>query len=136
MAAARHYLPLRINHAGVMPIIFASSLLIFPSVFFGYLSNTHATASPEWWLFHHELPERELPDGGVPVHHLRDHPDLLLQLLLDDGGVQPRGHGPAVARFSGSFIPGLRPGPRTAEYLETVVERVTYVGAASSPSSR
>jgi preprotein translocase subunit SecY len=32
-------------------------------------------------------------------------------------------------RDSGSFIPGLRPGPRTAEYLETVVERVTYVGA-------
>ena len=32
----RHYLPLRVNHAGVMPIIFASSLLIFPSAFFGY----------------------------------------------------------------------------------------------------
>ena len=32
-------------------------------------------------------------------------------------------------RENGSFIPGLRPGPRTAEYLETVVERVTYVGA-------
>jgi preprotein translocase subunit SecY len=32
-------------------------------------------------------------------------------------------------RDSGSFIPGLRPGPRTAEYLETVMERVTYVGA-------
>ena len=32
-------------------------------------------------------------------------------------------------REHGSFIPGLRPGPRTAEYLETVMERVTYVGA-------
>ena len=32
-------------------------------------------------------------------------------------------------RENGSFIPGLRPGPRTAEYLETVVERITYVGA-------
>ena len=32
-------------------------------------------------------------------------------------------------RDAGSFIPGLRPGPRTAEYLESVVERVTYVGA-------
>ena len=31
-------------------------------------------------------------------------------------------------RDSGSFIPGLRPGPRTAEYLETVMERITYVG--------
>ena len=33
-------------------------------------------------------------------------------------------------RDHGSFIPGLRPGPRTAEYLETVMERITYVGAA------
>ena len=32
-------------------------------------------------------------------------------------------------RQNGSFIPGLRPGPRTEEYLETVVERITYVGA-------
>jgi len=32
-------------------------------------------------------------------------------------------------RDNGSFIPGLRPGPRTAEYLETVMERITYVGA-------
>jgi preprotein translocase subunit SecY len=32
-------------------------------------------------------------------------------------------------RDHGSFIPGLRPGPRTAEYLETVMERITYVGA-------
>ena len=33
-------------------------------------------------------------------------------------------------RDHGSFIPGLRPGPRTAEYLESVMERITYVGAA------
>ena len=33
-------------------------------------------------------------------------------------------------RDHGSFIPGLRPGPRTAEYLETVMERITFVGAA------
>ena len=49
---ARHYLPLRVNHAGVMPIIFGSSLLIFPSAFFGYL-QTAATASPDpssWWV--------------------------------------------------------------------------------------
>ena len=49
---ARHYLPLRVNHAGVMPIIFGSSLLIFPSAFFGYLQSA-ASASPDpsgWWL--------------------------------------------------------------------------------------
>ncbi|MDG1899957.1 MAG: preprotein translocase subunit SecY, partial [Phycisphaerales bacterium] len=46
----RHYLPLRVNHAGVMPIIFASSLLIFPSAFFGYLASSTGVDSPEWWV--------------------------------------------------------------------------------------
>src|SRR5688572_2174122 len=47
----KHYLPLRVNHAGVMPIIFASSLLIFPSAFFGYLASAATSGdSPEWWI--------------------------------------------------------------------------------------
>ncbi|MHC4991178.1 MAG: preprotein translocase subunit SecY, partial [Planctomycetota bacterium] len=47
----RHYLPLRVNHAGVMPIIFASSLLIFPSALFGYLSGqATASGSDSWWV--------------------------------------------------------------------------------------
>src|SRR5262245_30074126 len=46
----RHYLPLRVNHAGVMPIIIASSLLIFPSAFFGYLASAAGQGNaPEWW---------------------------------------------------------------------------------------
>jgi len=44
----RHYLPLRVNHAGVMPIIFASSLMIIPSVVFGMLS-AQAADSWVWW---------------------------------------------------------------------------------------
>ena len=47
-----------------------------------------------------------------------------------DRPVQPRGHERSSCAINGSFIPGLRPGPRTAEYLETVMERITYVGAA------
>jgi preprotein translocase subunit SecY len=126
----RHYLPLRINHAGVMPIIFASSLLIFPSVFFGYLSNVaHATGrAPEWWLFTTSFLSENFQMGRYPY--------IICEILLiyffsyfwttvvfspEDMARQ--------LRDSGSFIPGLRPGPRTAEYLETVVERVTYVGA-------
>ncbi len=125
----KHYLPLRVNHAGVMPIIFASSLMIFPSAFFGYLSSA-ATAgdAPDWWTSIVVFLNSSLQVG--------EYPYIICEILLiyffsyfwttvvfspEDMAKQ--------LRDNGSFIPGLRPGPRTAEYLETVVERVTYVGA-------
>lgn len=126
----RHYLPLRVNHAGVMPIIFATSLMIFPSAFFGYLS-TSATANPdsaEWWVATTNFLTTNFQTGAFPY--------ILVEILMiyffsyfwttvvfspDEMSRQ--------LRDAGSFIPGLRPGPRTAEYLETVVERITYVGA-------
>ena len=86
----RHYLPLRVNHAGVMPIIFASSLMFFPSMLFGYLS-TWATASegvPGFIKGVHDLPLAELQHGELSLRCDRDHPDLLLQLLLDDHRLQ------------------------------------------------
>jgi preprotein translocase subunit SecY len=126
----RHYLPLRVNHAGVMPIIFASSLLIFPSAFFGYLQSA-ANASPDpssWWVATTTFLNANFQMG--------EYPYIVLEIILiyffsyfwttivfspEDMARQ--------LRDNGSFIPGLRPGPRTAEYLETVVERITYVGA-------
>ena len=126
----RHYLPLRVNHAGVMPIIFASSLLIFPSAFFGYLqSAANATPDPAaWWVATTTFLNANFQMG--------EYPYIVLEIILiyffsyfwttivfspEDMARQ--------LRDNGSFIPGLRPGPRTAEYLETVVERITYVGA-------
>jgi preprotein translocase subunit SecY len=127
---SKHYLPLRVNHAGVMPIIFASSLMIFPSAFLGYL-NQSATASadsPAWWRTTTEFLNLNFQMGRYPY--------IVVEIVLiyffsyfwttvvfspDDMSKQ--------LRDTGSFIPGLRPGPRTAEYLETVVERITYVGA-------
>ncbi|HBZ97026.1 MAG TPA: preprotein translocase subunit SecY, partial [Phycisphaerales bacterium] len=124
----RHYLPLRVNHAGVMPIIFASSLLIFPSAFFGYLASSVSVDAPTWWVSTLDFLNINFQMG--------EYPYIVLEILLiyffsyfwttvvfspEDMAQQ--------LRENGSFIPGLRPGPRTAEYLETVVERVTYVGA-------
>jgi preprotein translocase subunit SecY len=125
----KHYLPLRVNHAGVMPIIFASSLMIFPSAFFGYLASAaSAGGAPDWWATTVNFINTNLRVG--------EYPYIICEILLiyffsyfwttivfspEDMARQ--------LRDNGSFIPGLRPGPRTAEYLETVVERVTYVGA-------
>lgn len=126
---ARHYLPLRVNHAGVMPIIFASSLLIFPSMLFGYLSNLASSGGgPDWW--------RSTTIFLSDSFQMGQFPYLLVEVLLiyffsyfwTTVVFSPEEMARQL-RDNGSFIPGLRPGPRTAEYLETVVERITYIGA-------
>ena len=126
----RHYLPLRINHAGVMPIIFASSLLIFPAALFGYMSSSAAASAdvPAWWVAISSFVNRNFQMG--------EYPYILVYIVLiyffsyfwTTVVFSPEEMARQL-RDNGSFIPGLRPGPRTEEYLETVVERITYVGA-------
>jgi len=130
----KSYLPLRVNHGGVMPIIFASSLMIFPSILLAWLvpqfpqtpGDTGFTAvmgSIVGFL------NRELGDMNGFIYAF-----LYLVLIYFFSyfwtSVQFNPEETATnLRDHGSFIPGLRPGPRTAEYLETVMERITYVGA-------
>mgnify|MGYP001966756803 CR=1 FL=1 len=125
----RHYLPLRINHAGVMPIIFASSLMIFPSSIFGWL-NTRASqgGSPDWWISTTNFLAENFQIGMYPyvvieivLIYFFSYFWTTVQFSPDDMSKQLKQYG--------SFIPGIRPGPRTADYLETVMERITYVGA-------
>ena len=126
----KHYLPLRVNHAGVMPIIFASSLLIFPSAFFGYLQSA-ASASPdtaEWWRATTGFLNANFQMGEYPYIVLEITLIYFFSYFWTTIVFSPEDMARQL-RDNGSFIPGLRPGPRTAEYLETVVERITYVGA-------
>ncbi len=123
----RSYLPLRVNHGGVMPIIFASSLMIFPSVAFAYLSESSANM-PEWWDDSIRFLSDSFQMGDylyivvyIGMVYFFSYFWTTVQFNPEDMSKQ--------LRDSGSFIPGLRPGPRTAEYLETVMERITYVGA-------
>jgi preprotein translocase subunit SecY len=125
----RHYLPLRINHAGVMPIIFASSLMIFPSSIFGWL-NTRALqgGGADWWMATTGFLADNFQIGAYPyvifeiiLIYFFSYFWTTVQFSPDDMSKQLKQYG--------SFIPGIRPGPRTAEYLETVMERITYVGA-------
>lgn len=131
----RSYLPLRINHGGVMPVIFASSLMIFPSVIFSMLAQqatTSANASGQaigWWGQSMQWMADSLAHGQyvyviceVVLIYFFSYFWITVQFNPEEMAKQ--------LRDNGSFIPGLRPGPRTAEYLETVMERITYVGAA------
>ncbi|MDA7978765.1 MAG: preprotein translocase subunit SecY [Pirellulales bacterium] len=118
----RQYLPLRVNQAGVMPIIFASSLLLFPSMIFSQIANW-GVAGP-WQSLAQEF----------------ERGSSLLYNLLYVGMIYFFCYFWTAITFNpkdiannlkdhGSFIPGLRPGRRTSEYLEKVMLRITYVGA-------
>ncbi len=118
----RMYLPLRVNHGGVMPIIFASSLMMFPSIFVGWMKSLNPN-SPVWlWI------DRNIQMNAYP--HVLIYIALIYFFAYFWTTVQFQPNEMAKnLRNNGSFIPGMRPGPRTAEYLETVMERITYVGA-------
>ena len=112
----RHYLPLKVNMAGVMPIIFASVLFIIPTMLFEWLGLVQLRA-----IFNDQT-------GFVYVctyiglvfafcffwNRLMFQPDEIAKNL----------------REHGSFIPGIRPGARTAEYLTNILTRITLAGAA------
>ena len=126
----RSFLPLKVNHGGVMPIIFASSLMVFPSVVFGMLSsNAQASGLTGWYPTLINWLDTNMQMGQFPylllyiiMVYFFSYFWITVQFNPEDMSKQLRDHG--------SFIPGLRPGPRTAEYLEAVMERITYVGAA------
>jgi preprotein translocase subunit SecY len=124
---SRQFLPLKINQGGVMPIIFASSLLMFPSLVISGLSG-FATESSFMerafdWL------------GGA----FGDQSSLMFNLTYvaliyffcyfwTAITFNPKEISENLKDY-GTFIPGYRPGKRTADYLEKVMVRITYVGA-------
>jgi preprotein translocase subunit SecY len=120
----RHYLPLRVNHGGVMPIIFASSFMMFPPILLDAISK--AFDQPPAFLL-------ALNDALRPGAYTYNVIYMLFIFLFSYFWVtvqfQPREMAKNL-RDSGAFVPGLRPGKRTAEYLETVMTRITYYGAA------
>ena len=118
----RQYLPLRVNHGGVMPIIFASSLLIFPGLFFDWLWRLIPSSAFLGMLaseFH-----------GSSFLYAASYIGLVyfFAYFWTTVQFQPKEMANQLRDY-GSFIPGLRPGKRTADYLETVMMRITYVGA-------
>jgi preprotein translocase subunit SecY len=122
----RQYLPLRVNQAGVIPVIFASSLLYLPMYMFGALYGETANTWARPITF--EIAEMFKYDN---VMHLLIYVALIFIFCYFWTAIQFRPKEMAEnLRDWGSFIPGMRPGRRTADYLERVMNRITYVGAA------
>lgn len=122
----RNHLPLRVNQAGVMPIIFASSLLMFPMIIVRKAADV--TASDSWLggFFHWSS---EVFNHGTYLYNL-SYLILIYFFCYFWTAItfNPKDMAENLKNF-GSFIPGYRPGKRTADYLEKVMVRITYVGA-------
>jgi len=123
LGGQRQYLPLRVNHGGVMPIIFASSLMIFPGIIFGYLANSFRT----FYLFN--FLQRQMYMGSYLYELCYIAMIYFFAYFWTAVQFQPKEMANNLRDY-GSFIPGLRPGKRTADYLERVMGRITYVGAS------
>lgn len=121
---SRQFLPLRVNQAGVMPIIFASSLLLFPSMIFTWLANSAFPSSSFWRAL-----DQAFHRGDSYVYN------ILYVILIyffcyfwTAITFNPKDMADNLKNY-GTFIQGYRPGRRTADYLEKVMVRITYVGA-------
>ena len=123
-------LPLRLNQSGVMPIIFASSLLIFPLLLFKQLAA--ATQKVEFLglgdLF--AKCEGAFSNHGGFVYNASYIGLIFFFCYFWTAITFNPSEMASNLKDYGSFIPGYRPGDRTASYLERVMTRVTYVGAA------
>lgn len=112
------FLPMKVNQAGVIPIIFASSLLAFPPTLGQWLPNTH-------WLY--KFLSIFYPGRGL---YLVLYAILIFVFTYFYTAVtfNPLEVSNNMKKYGG-FIPGIRPGKPTAEYLDRVLTRITLAGA-------
>ncbi len=122
----RQYMPLRINQAGVMPIIFASSLLMLPPLLCNWIGGQlpHGSVSEFFQNFGSTF------NRGTSVLYNICYIGMIYFFCYFWTAItfNPKEISENL-KDSGTFIPGYRPGRRTADYLELVIERITYVGA-------
>jgi preprotein translocase subunit SecY len=121
----RQFLPLKVNQAGVMPVIFASSILVIPGLLFGFIASN----KPDWaWAS--VLHDVFLKTGQGYWYTVLYIAMIFVFCYFWTAIIfNPKDMANNLKDY-GSFIPGYRPGKRTAEYLEKVMIRITYVGAA------
>jgi preprotein translocase subunit SecY len=120
----KQYLPLRVNQAGVMPIIFASSLLLFPQMILQGLSSWQPTSE-----FLRTMSDSFQRGTSYTYNMLYIVMIFFFCYFWTAITFNPKDMANNLKDF-GTFIPGYRPGKRTADYLEKVMVRITYVGAA------
>jgi len=129
MASERSHLPLKINTAGVIPPIFASSLLLMPLTIAQFAGNRAASNTDSIW---NEvlLTVTNALQHGAPLYMGLYAAGIIFFCFFYTAVVfNPEETAENLKRYGG-FIPGIRPGKRTEEYLDYVLTRITVIGAA------
>jgi preprotein translocase subunit SecY len=117
------FLPLKINTSGVIPPIFASSLLLLPTTILGFTGQ--ASNMPPW-----AASIMALIGYGQPLHMAIYAFGIIFFCFFYTSIVFNPEETADNLRKYGGFLPGIRPGKRTAEYLDYVLTRLTVIGAA------
>ncbi|MDT8439631.1 MAG: preprotein translocase subunit SecY [Wenzhouxiangellaceae bacterium] len=115
------HLPLKVNMSGVIPAIFASSLVLFPAT----LTTWFGQAGQSGWL--QEIAQQLTP--GSPVYLLLFGSMIVFFCFFYTAIVFNSRETADNLKKSGAFIPGIRPGRQTSEYIDYVLTRLTAVGA-------
>lgn len=114
------HLPLKLNTAGVIPPIFASSLLLLPVTF----ANFYGTEGPAWLTT-----MTSLLGHGQPLYLLLYASGIIFFCYFYTSIVFNPEDTADNLRKQGGFIPGIRPGQKTAEYINDILTRLTTIGA-------
>jgi preprotein translocase subunit SecY len=112
------HIPLKVNTGGVIPVIFASSILAFPM--------TMAPAFQEGSWFRAVTDQLE---WGMPLYNLLYVSGIIFFAYFYTAIIFNPDDVAENMRKYGGFVPGIRPGKRTAEYIDTILTRITAVGA-------
>jgi len=115
------HLPLKINTSGVIPPIFASSLLLFPATIASFQGNSGEPGIAQWiatYLSH-----------GTPLYLLTYVALIVFFCFFYTTVVFNPTETAENLKKNGGFVPGIRPGKNTAEYLEYILNRLTLIGA-------
>ena len=124
MQAPTSYFPLKLNLAGVIPPIFASSIILFPASLVGFFGNESATGIAG---FMRDVSTKMQP--GEPIYTLVYVAMILFfaffytALTFDPKEISEN------LQKQGAIVPGIRPGEQTARYIDGVVSKLTLVGA-------
>ncbi len=113
------HLPLRVNTSGVMPVIFASSIIAFPQTIASYFQADNA------WM----QSVSEQLRWGMPLYNLLYVSFIIFFSYFYTAIVFNPDDVAENMRKYGGFIPGIRPGKRTSEYLDHILSRLTFGGA-------
>jgi preprotein translocase subunit SecY len=123
------HMPLKINTAGVIPPIFASSILLVPVTIAGFSANMSAPAWVPHWLAEGASAIASQLAQGQPLYMLTYAGMIIFFSYFYTAIVfNPEETSDNLKKYGG-FIPGIRPGANTAAYFDTILTRLTTIGA-------